>query len=216
MPRRTETAGRGRTIGSLLTAGAVGVLVLAGASACASTDKTASSSDTSSVPIATTSYAAATASGTAPGTSLGGKTASPTATAPASVPASASASATSSSVDHPIIPGPGGIVVTPQAQLTKVPSGVLTPFSAAEHSADGRTLYLSIESEGGACGQYDVVLQQTSSSVSVGLEHLSSGGRVCPMYVAHMLVEAQLSTPLDGRRVIDLANGQVVSSPEVS
>jgi hypothetical protein len=108
-------------------------------------------------------------------------------------------------------------VVTPQAQLPATPSGgKLTEFLTAAHSADGRTLYLGIESQGGACGQYDVVLQQSGGSVSAGLVHLSAGGRICPMYVAHMLVEAKLSAPLDGRRVIDLANGQTVAAPQLA
>ncbi len=108
-------------------------------------------------------------------------------------------------------------MVSPQAQVPTAPTGnKLIPFDSAAHSADGRTIYLGLESEGGACGQYDVVLQQTGTTVSAGLAHLSSGGHVCPMYVAHMLVEVKLSAPLDGRRVIDLANGQVVSSPQVA
>jgi hypothetical protein len=220
MPGRTETAGRGRTIGSLLAAGAVGALVLAGASACGSSTTTASSSDTSQVPVATASSASPTtgASGAAsPGAasspSAGATTPTSAATAPA---ASASASAGATGSNHPMIPGPGGVVLTPKAQLTTVPSGKLVQFTSAQHSEDGRTLYLGIESQGGACGQYDVVVQQTGSSVSVGLVQLPSGGRVCPMYVTHMLVTAKLSAPLERRRVIDLANGQVVSSSQIS
>jgi hypothetical protein len=75
------------------------------------------------------------------------------------------------------------------------------------------TLYVGVESQGGACGQYDVVLEQTSTTVSVGLVHLASGGRVCPMYVTHMLIPAKLSSPLAGRTVVDLENGQVVQAP---
>ena len=195
MSGRTESAARGR-IASLLTAGAIGALVLAGATACASSTQTAGASDTSTVPVSTGSSAAASSGATA------------------SSSASASSSATSS--NHPMIPTTGGIVVTPQAQVSTTPTGKLTGFTTAAHSADGLTLYLGIESQGGACGQYDVVLQQTSSSVSVGLVHLSSGGRMCPMYVAHMLVQAKLAAPLDGRRVIDLANGQTVNSPQIA
>lgn len=206
MPSRTETAARGRTIGSLLAAGAVGVLVLSGVSACASSTKTAASSDTSSVPIVTSSGSPSPATGTSGGASTGA----------ASGSASASASAGATGSNHPMIPGPGGIVVTPQAQVPTAPGGKLTPFDSAAHSADGRTIYLGLESQGGACGQYEVVLQQTSTTVSAGLSHLSSGGHVCPMYVAHMLIQVKLSAPLDGRRVIDLANGQVVSSPQVA
>ena len=199
MSGRTESAARGR-IASLLTAGAIGALVLAGATACASSTQTAGASDTSTVPVATGSSAAASSG----------------ATASSSASASASASSSATSSNHPMIPTTGGIVVTPQAQVSTTPTGKLTGFTTAAHSADGLTLYLGIESQGGACGQYDVVLQQTSSSVSVGLVHLSSGGRMCPMYVAHMLVQAKLAAPLDGRRVIDLANGQTVNSPQIA
>jgi hypothetical protein len=75
------------------------------------------------------------------------------------------------------------------------------------------TLYLGIESQGGACGQYDVVVQQSSTTVSVGLVHLAPGARVCPMYVTRMLIPAKLSSPLGGRSVVDLENGQVVQAP---
>jgi hypothetical protein len=116
-----------------------------------------------------------------------------------------------------MIPSTGGIVVTPQAQVTAPPTATkLIAFTSAAHSADGRTLYLGIESQGGACGQYNVVVQQTGTTVSLGLVHLAAGARICPMYVTHMLVEGKLSAPLDGRRVIDLANGQTVSSPQVA
>jgi len=202
MSGKTQSPVR-RRIGPLLTAGTVGALVLAGATACASSTKTVGSSDTSSVPVATVS--------TSP-TTNGGATASASATATAS----GSASAGSTASNHPFIPSTGGIVVTPQAQVSTLPTGKLTGFDSAAHSADGRTLYLGLESQGGACGQYDVVLQQSSGSVSVGLVHLSAGGRICPMYVAHMLVSAKLSAPLDGRKVVDLANGQVVASPQIS
>ena len=194
MSGRTESNGRGR-IGSLLTAGAVGALLLAGATACASSAETVGSSDTSSVPVVAGSSAAG-----------GGS---------ASASSSASASAGASSSNHPMIPTTGGIVVTPKAQVSTVPTGKLTAFTSAAYTADGRTLYLGIESQGGACGQYNVVLEQTSTTVSVGLVHLSAAGRMCPMYVAHMLVEAKLAAPLDGRRVVDLANGQTVASSQV-
>ena len=197
MSGRTESNGRGR-IGSLLTAGAVGALLLAGATACASSAETVGSSDTSSVPVSVGSSAPA-----------GGGSAS------ASSSASASAGAGASSSNHPMIPTTGGIVVTPKAQVSTVPTGKLTAFTSAAYTADGRTLYLGIESQGGACGQYNVVLEQTSTTVSVGLVHLSAAGRMCPMYVAHMLVEAKLAAPLDGRRVVDLANGQTVASSQV-
>ena len=212
MSGRTQSAGR-RRLGSALTAGTIGALLLAGTAACASSTTAASSSDASSVPVSTGSSAAASS------TATGGASASASSAASgaASSSASATAGAGSTGSSHTTLPSDGGIVITPQAQVPMTPSGgKLTAFTSAAHSSDGRTLYLGIESQGGACGQYDVVLQQSGSTVSVGLVHLSSGGRICPMYVAHMLVEAQLSAPLDGRRVIDLANGQTVASAQVS
>jgi hypothetical protein len=203
MSGTTESAGR-RRIGSLLAAGTIGALLLAGATACASLATTASSSGSSTVPVAAgSSPASGSASASAPGS------------AAASSPASAGGGSTASNA--PMIPSTGGIVVTPQAQVTAPPSATkLVAFESAAHSADGRTLYLAIESQGGACGQYDVVVQQTGSTVSLGLVHLAAGSRICPMYVTRMLVEGKLSAPLDGRRVIDLANGQTVPSPQLA
>ena len=209
MSGSTQSTGR-RRIGSLLTAGTIGALLLAGAAACASTiTTTATSSDSSSIPVSAGSSPAASSSAS------GNTSASAPASSAASSSAAASAGATTS--DQPIIPSVGGLVVTPQAQVPTTPSNAkFTAFTSAAHSSDGRTLYLGIESQGGACGQYDVVLQQSGSTVEVGLVHLPSGGRVCPMYVAHTLVTATLSAPLERRRVIDLANGQTVASPQVA
>lgn len=192
MTGRTRSSARHHSgIGAALAAGAVGALVLAGATACASATKSVSVSEGGS------SSGAATAS------------ASPSASASASAGASATPS------NHTMIPA-GGTLVTPKAQLSAVPAGQkLTAFQTAAHSADGKTLYLGLESQGGACGQYDVVLQQTGSTVSVGLVHLSSGGVMCPMFVGHTLVVAQLSAPLDGRHVVDLADGQTVTSAQI-
>jgi hypothetical protein len=210
MSGSTHSAGR-RRFGSLLTAGAIGALLLAGATACASSTTTAASSDSSSVPVSTGSSPAASS------TASGKASASASSAASATTSSSATAGAGSTTSSNPVLPGTGGVVVSPQAQVPTTPSdGKLTAFTSAAHSSDGRTLYLGIESQGGACGQYDVVLQQSGSVVDVGLVHLPSGSRICPMYVAHMLVEAQLSAPLDGRRVVDLANGQTVASPQVA
>jgi hypothetical protein len=102
-------------------------------------------------------------------------------------------------------------VITPQAQLSAVPAGAkLRPFETATGSSNGTTLYLGLLSQGGACGRYDVVLEQNASSVSVGLVQLPSGGRVCPMFMGHMNVAAKLSAPLGNRPVLDLATGQNV------
>ncbi len=199
---------RHRRAASLLAAGAVGALVLAGTTACASTGKSVSvssggsysgsASATSASPSASAS-ASASSSGaaTAPATGSTGSTGSGTNTGPSTV-------------------NPGGITVSPNDQLTKAAAGTkYVLFDSAAHSTDGRTLYLGIESQGGACGKYDVVVQESSGSVSVGLIHVSAGTQMCPMYVAHMLVVAKLSAPLDGRRVIDLANGQTVASAQI-
>lgn len=183
-------------LGPALAAGAVGALLLAGATACASTSKSVSVSSGT-----TSSGAASTGASPSASASAGTGTASPT-----------GATATSTQT----LGTGGALPVTPSAQLTSAPADTkYTAFESAAHSADGRTLYLGIESQGGACGQYNVVLEQTGSSVSVGLVHLPAGGRICPMYVAHMLVTAKLSAPLDGRRVIDLANGQTIASAQI-
>jgi hypothetical protein len=187
-----------RRLGSALAAGAAGALLLAGATACASTSKSVSVSagSTSSAPATATSSASPSASpaGSSPTTAPSGKGAT-TSTQP--------------------LPG-GGIPVTPNTQQSTAPAGTkYSAFQSAAHSADGRTLYLGIESQGGACGQYDVVLQQSSGSVGVGLVHVPSGGRICPMYVTRMLVTAKLSAPLDGRQVIDLANGRPIASAQL-
>jgi len=191
----------------VLAAGAVGALVLAGATACASATKTVSvssggsSSGAYSVP--------ATSASPSPSASASGAVS-------ASASASASAGAGSTASNHPLIPSTGGPVITPKAQVSAAPAGTkLTAFESAAHSADGRKLYLGLESQGGACGQYNVVVQQTSSTVSVGLVHLSAGGVMCPMFVTHTLVVATLANPLDGRTVVDLANGQTVASPQI-
>ncbi|HTJ67499.1 MAG TPA: hypothetical protein VL551_08235 [Actinospica sp.] len=193
MTGSTRSLRRRRTLGSVLAAGAVGALLVTGAAACASTGKSVSVS----------------AGGSATSPSAAGTTASPSPSASASSSGSAASSGTPSV-------NPGGIDITPRAQTsTTSASTKFTAFESAGHSADGRTLYLGIESQGGACGQYDVVLQQSSSTVSVGLVHLSSGGKICPMYVAHMVVKATLAAPLNGRRVVDLANGQTMESAQV-
>jgi hypothetical protein len=189
-----------RRFGSALAAGAAGALLLAGATACASTSKSVSVSAGSS------------SSGSA------AVTASPSASASASPSGSSRTTATSgtgAATSTQPLPG-GGIPVTPNSQQSTAPAGTkYSAFQSAAHSADGRTLYLGIESQGGACGQYDVVLQQSSGSVGVGLVHVPAGGRICPMYVTRMLVTAKLSAPLDGRQVIDLANGQPIASAQL-
>lgn len=186
---------RHRRTASLLAAGAVGALLLAGATACTSTSKSVSVSS------------GGTYSGSPTATS-----ASPSTSSSAAASSSPSAGGTTTGTTS----GLGAPAITPNAQLSSSTAGTkYTEFDSASHTADGRTLYLGIESQGGACGKYDVVLQQSGSTVSVGLVHLSSAGHMCPMYVTHMLVRATLAAPLDSRKVVDLANGQTVASAQI-
>lgn len=208
MVRKSDPVGR-RGLGALLGAGGLGILVVATAAGCASTSKTAGASgSSSSAPVVVSSppTTSTSSAGTLPGASpsTGGN---PVSSAPANGGTAASPS------NHPLIPATGGIVVAPNAQVSTIPAGGrLTAFDSASSSSDGRTLYLGLESQGGACGQYDVVLQQSSTNVQVGLVHLSSAGKMCPMYVTHILVTAKLSAPLAGRTVVDLANGEKVQA----
>ena len=176
----------------LLGAAGTGVLVLAAATGCGSVVKAAGASGTSSVTVVTTTSSSAAASPSATGT------------------------ASSTASNHPFIPTTGGIVVTPSTQLSATPTGKLTAFDGASRSPDGRTLYLALESQGGACGQYNAVVQQTGTNVEVGLVHLPSDGHVCPMYVTQMQVKVELSAPLGSRTLVDLANGQIVQAPAAS
>lgn len=198
MVRKSVPTGR-RRLGSLLGAGGLGVLVAVTAAACAST-ATTGAAGSSSVPVVASTSAAA-----------------PSASASPSSAGSTAAGGTASASNHPLIPSTGGLVNSPQAQLTTIPAGdKLVAFDSAVRSKDGMTLYLGLESQGGACGRYDVVLQQDGATLHVGLVHLPRTSGVCPMYVAHMLVPAKLSAPLSGSSVVDLANGQVVQAPEAS
>lgn len=207
---KSNPAGR-RTLGSLLGAGGLGVLIVATATACASTPKTEGAGGSSSVPVVTTSSGAASPSASASASASAGG--SPSSGAGQGASGSPTAGAGSSPGNQPMIPA-GGPVVTPKAQVSTVPAGKLTPFESAAHSSDGKTLYLALESMGGACGQYDVVVQQSSAKVVVGLVHLTpSGHTMCPQYVTRILIPAQLSAPLGQRAVVDLANNQVVASP---
>jgi hypothetical protein len=196
-----------RRLHSLLGAGGLGVLVVATAAACASSPKTAGAGSTGSAPVVVSSSSAAapSASASSSGTgAMGGVNggALPASSAPTSAAASAS--------NHPMIPSTGGLVITPEAQVSTVPAGgKLVAFDSVARSKDGLTIYLGLESQGGACGKYDVVLEQASGTVGVGLVHLAPGRVMCPMYVTQMQVAAKLSAPLGSRTVQDLVNGQV-------
>ena len=183
-----------RTLGSLLGAGALAVLVAGSVAACASSSPAATSGAGSS------------------GTPSGGAS---VVVSPSSVPSSAAAptssSASPTSPGSPSVNPGGGMVIAPQTQLQSPPAGQkLTAFDSVTGSSSGTTLFLGLLSQGGACGRYDVVVEQSASSVGLGLVHLPATSRICPMYMAHMSVEAKLSAPLDGRPVVDLATGQPV------
>jgi hypothetical protein len=179
-----------------LLATGFGALALATALSACGPSTSATGSGGATVPVTVNSSAAASMpaapSGTAGPT---GSATGVTASAPSSAPSPTSVV--------------GGITSTPKQQLSAVPPGAkLTPFLSASAGSDGRTLEVELESMGGACGEYDVVLQQSSTAVQVGLVHLPASGHICPMYVGPLRIAVQLSAPLAGRPVVDLANGQ--------
>lgn len=181
---------RPRTVS--LLAGCAGALALTAVlSACASSDTTTGAGGGGSAPVTVNSPSAA-------------------ASAPAS-PTSSPAPGTSTSARSTAstAAGGGGTVTTPKQVLAAAPAGTkLTSFDGATASADGRTVYVELESMGGACGQYDVVLQQSSTAVKVGLVHLTSGGHMCPQFVGPMRIAVALAAPISSRPVVDLADGQ--------
>jgi hypothetical protein len=193
-----------RTLGSLLGAGALAVLVAGSVAACASSSPTAASgAGSSGAPSTGANVVASPSNSPSPG-------ASPSSPAPASAPTSVAPSSPGSTAVNP----GGGMVIAPQAQLQSPPAGQkLTAFDSVTGNSSGTILYAGLLSQGGACGQYDVVLEQSALSVGLGLVHLPSSSRICPMYMGHMSVEAKLSAPLDGRPVVDLATGQKVQVP---
>ena len=95
------------------------------------------------------------------------------------------------------------------AQLTAPPANSkYVPIDQESQSADGRTLSLQIEARGGACGQFVVVVKETSAQVGVGLAQLPvRKGVMCPMYIGPRIFMAKLASPVGTRIVIDLANG---------
>ncbi len=152
--------------------------------------------------------------------------ASSTTVSPAAGGTTASGTATSSAQSAPLVPvpspttsqsvNPGGRMspmpsLSPSAatQVTEPPSTAkYVPIDKATRSSDGRTLYLQIEARGGACGNYLVVVQQSTSRVSVGLAQLPvRTGVMCPMYIGPRIFPATLSSPLGSRPLVDLANG---------
>lgn len=188
--------------GALAIVGAASVLVLTAAlAACASTK----------------SVGPAAAGGTLTG--VPATSPSPSASASAS---SGSGSAGSGSAPPGATPsvnpgGPmqgGGQLGSPVAQAGSLPAGAkYVPIEQIGRSADGRTLYLEIMAQAGACGRYVVVVQESASQVAVGLAHLPvKVGVMCPMLVRIADFPAHLSAPLGNRPVIDLASGRAAGT----
>lgn len=194
-----------RTRTASLLAGSVGVLTLAATlSACGSASTTTGSG------VGTVALGGSMSAGAAPSAAPGSPAGpSPTAAASSAAP---SPQPSGSASQSGVVTRPSGVVgavQTPKAQVGSAPVGIkLTAFDTAVAGQDGRTLFVGLESMGGACGQYSVVLRQSSSDVQVGLVHLPSTGRMCPQFVGPLNIEVQLSAPLAGRTVVDLANGQ--------
>jgi hypothetical protein len=78
-------------------------------------------------------------------------------------------------------------------------------------SPDGRTLYLQTQAQGGACGVFTVVVEESATQVHVGLAKMPvKTGVMCPMYVTERTFPAKLSGPIGTRSVIDLATNAPV------
>jgi len=139
------------------------------------------------------------------------------ATAPSATGSSSSAqpSPTATKTAAPGTPvNPGGSIDPPVAQAKSVPAGSkLVVFEGVSRSGSGMTLYMAATAGGGACGQYDVVVQETSTTVELGLAQLPKAkNTACPMFVRMVQFPANLTSPVGGRQVIDMANGQVLGT----
>ncbi len=151
---------------------------------------------------------------------------SPVGAASVSVPAPSAPSATPSA-SPPTTPSPSPSTVNPGGPMSTVPAPssappaltVTTPPAKSKYvpieqetrSPDGRTLYLETEARGGACGQFAVVLRESTSDVHVGLAQLEPPANVmCPMYIGPRRFTVKLSSPVGARPVIDLATGKPV------
>jgi hypothetical protein len=186
----TAPAKPARSVHRPLYAGAAALITLLGVTACASaqTGTTAGSGQSGSAAAGSTPTAGA----------VGGPTSGPTgsATTPGGVV------------------NPGGPVGTPKGQSSTPPANsTLVGFEGLTKSSDGKTVYLSAMAGGGACGEYEVVVQETSTTVKLGLAHLTPAKTVpCPMFVKETQFPAHLSSPLGDRQVFDLSGGQSVGS----
>jgi hypothetical protein len=200
-PTHTDASGSGRLP---LRVGGAALIVLLGLAGCASTTAGASSS---TVPIAggSPSLGAGTPS-TGTGT---GATTPPTVPAAPGTPANPGGSTT-----PPVAANPGGPINAPVSQVGNAPAGSkMVIFEGVSRSADGKTLYMTATAGGGACGQYDAVLQESSGTVKIGLAQLPNTKALpCPMFVRLTQFPVTLSAPIGDRQIIDLANGQVVGT----
>jgi hypothetical protein len=190
-PGRPDSTAPGPRLGhSPIRTGAAALVMLVGLAGCGY----ASSSG----------QAGAASSATAPN--------APGASSAASSPAQPSAPAKTSAPGTPL--NPGGQVDPPLAQAESVPAGAkLVVFEGVSRSGDGKTLYMADTTGGGACGQYDVVVQETSTTVELGLAHLPNAKNLpCPMFVRMVQFPANLATPVGDRQVVDMANGQVIGA----
>jgi hypothetical protein len=146
----------------------------------------------------------------------GGSVSSTTSSAGTSSSSTPSARPTGTGTPTTPVVNPGGPVagVTSAPQAAAVPSGSkLVVFEGVTRSGDGMTLYLAAMAGGGACGKYDVVVQESSGTVKLGLAHLATAkATICPMFVRMEQFQAHLSSPLADRQVVDMADDQVVGT----
>jgi len=156
------------------------------------------------------------ASSTTANAGSAGSTVSGTATPTPTLTPTGATSSPSGSINPggPVRPTPSTSSSTAQAQSATLPSGA--KYVVIDHmskSTDGRTLYLQTEAQGGACGNYTVVVDESSTQVHVGLAKLPvKTGVMCPMYIAERTFPAKLSSPVGNRTVVDLATNAPVGS----
>ncbi|HEV2633925.1 MAG TPA: hypothetical protein VGX23_02190 [Actinocrinis sp.] len=191
-PQKSAGARPGRTGARPLWAGAFAVAALVGLAGCASASSSADGSNAAGTPSGSSGSGGAVASASA----TAGPTAAPTGPAGSTSPAASQ----------------GGAIASPQAQAAKVPAGAtLVAFQGVSKSSDGMTVYVSAAAGGGVCGQYDVVVQETSGTVSIGLAHIPPAKAVpCPLFLRVTAFPAHLTTPVGNRQVIDLADNSSV------
>jgi hypothetical protein len=209
--RPARTSALGRTFVTRMAATTGLALTLA---ACGSQVTWARGSNSAARPSGSTSGntggAGSTGSTSAEGTSSSGAGSSPGSSAGMSTSPQSNTSPGSGPSVNPGGPVVTGSIASPAAQVNIPPPGAkLVAFEGVTQSQDGRTLYLLVEARGGACGVYEVVLQQATAEVQVGLASVPSKvALMCPMIVRLENFPVHLSTPLGARKVIDMADGQ--------